>query len=204
MMEMTGFRGLSAWLVYNKVVFALPFITENRAASRRFSLELVKALQLDNLEELREFVAGLAGRPAAGTMTQAEAITLFKEKGPAARKLALLECLTQSDLTDDESLRLLAVHRDGNGIPYGKANVGNLTTCKAADLMMETLLACSMVDVDLSLVSSAELEALGNYRVDVKAEAVDLLATAPTMSVGELLSLAIKKVLKGVTDGRRS
>lgn len=202
MIALTGFRGLSAWLVYNKVVFALPFISENRAASRRFSSELVAALQLETLEELRGFVAGLAGRPAGGLLTHSEALTLFKAKGPAARRLALMECLTQSDLTDDESLRLLSVHQDANGISYSKASIGNLTTSKAAELAVETLLECSLIDVDMSLVSAAELETLGNYRLDVKAEAVDLLATAPDLGVGELLSLAIKKVLKGVMNGR--
>lgn len=201
MIELTGFRGLSAWLVYNKVIFALPLITENRAASRRFSSELAEAMNLETLEELRAFVSTLAGRPLGALLTQAEAVPLFKAKGPHERKLALLECLAHTDLSDDESLRLLAVHKDGHGIPYGKANIGNLSTSQGGDMMMDTLLACSMVDVDLSLVTEAERETLGNHRLDVKGDAAELLTQAPDMGVGELLSLVIKKCLRRITDG---
>lgn len=207
MIELTGIRGMSAWLVYNKVIFALPFITENRAASRPFSRELARGVALETVEELREFIAGLNVETMPRLMTQAEAVGAFKTKGERARQLALLECMTHSSLSDDEVMRLLAVHKDGNGIPYGKANIANLSTSKASELMLDTLLACSMVDVDLSLVSSAELDDLGGKRLDIKNEAVDLLAQGPNLSVGELLSLAIKRCLGNIMrkeDGRRS
>lgn len=202
MIELNGIKGLSAWLVYNKVVFAMPFITENRAASRRFSEEVAQALALEDIDELRAFVAALPARPLMGYMTQAEALTAFKAKDEAGRKRALMECLTRTELTEEDSLRLLAVHKDANGISYGKANVGNLITTDAADKVIETLYACSLVDVDLNLVSAEELKTLGNYRVDIKTEAADLLAAAPGLGVGELLALAIKKCLRRITNAR--
>lgn len=195
MIELTGIRGLSAWLVYNKVIFALPFISENRAASRRFSQELARGIALETADELRAFIAGLVVETMPRTVTQAEAVASFKAKGLDGRRADLMECLIHSNLSDEESLRLLAVHQDANGVAYGKANVGNLKTTKAAELVVETLAACSMVDVDLSLIAAAEIERLGNKRLDVKTEAADLLAVAPSMGVGELLSLAIKRVL---------
>ena len=201
MTALVGVKGVSAWLVYNKVAFYLPFIQENRAGSRRFSEELAAAVSLETVDELRAFILGLNVNTIPQPMSQAACIAAFKAKGTDARKMALLECLTFADLTDDEVVRLLAVHSDANGIPYSRANMGNIALSELTPMLLETLLAASMIDVDLSLVTGTELSTLDGKRLDVKAEAADILTRAPAMGVGELLSLAIKNCFKGVNRG---
>lgn len=201
MKELIGVKGVSAWLVYNKVAFHLPFIQENRAGSRRFSEELATAARLETVDELRAFILELNVSVIPQPMSQAACIAAFKAKGPDARKMALLECLTFADLTDDEVVRLLAVHNDTNGIPYSRANMGNIALSELTPMLLETLLAASLVDVDLSLVTAAEISTLDGQRLDVKAEAAEILTQTPVMGVGELLSLTIKNCFKGVARG---
>lgn len=204
MMELIGFKGVSAWLVYNKVVFNLPFIRENRAASRRFSHELAEAAALEDVEAMRAFILSLTTDSIPRAMSHAECLEAFKAKAPSHRRAALLECLTYADLSDDEVMRLLAVHSDANGIPYTRASLGNLKVADVTPMMLDTLVAASAVDVDLSLVTAAEVDMLGGKRLDVKAETADILAQTPTIGVGEALALAIKKCFGGVTNVRRS
>jgi hypothetical protein len=195
--QLKGLKGIAAWSVYNKIAFNLIFI-------RRFNIDRVdhSALvrELQTLGSLEAIQARLPELEATGARIHKSArfcIMALKEAPLLDQRLMFLEALAYSDLDDDEVYRLLAVHKDSNGIPYSKSNINNFPVSESTELMIQTLIECCAEHVDLGLVSEQELTDLGSFRIDIKSQAAEVLGANSEMTVGELLSLAIKKSFKG-------
>lgn len=192
MVELKGFKGASAWLVYNKVIFALPFTKFFSYHRRDFVSELAESITLND-EHLRLWASSLTAADIPSNKTQAECLAEFKELPEDVKKLVILDCMTLTDITDDEVMRLLAVHKDVNGVPYSKASINNLMVDAITPMMLETLYAASNVYVDMMLTTKEDIEALKGMRVDVR----DHIASGVD-DVGEILAVAAKEAIKEV------
>lgn len=192
MIELKGFKGVSAWLVYNKVIFALPFTKFFSYHRRDFVAELAETLTLND-EHLRLWASTLTAADIPSNKSQADCLAEFKELPEDVKKLVILDCMTLTDITDDEVLRLLAVHKDANGIPYSKASINNLNIENITPMMLETLCAASNVSIDMMLTTKDDIAALKGLRVDVR----DHIA-AGVDDVGEALAIATKEAIKEV------
>lgn len=192
MIELKGFKGVSAWLVYNKVIFALPFTKFFSYHRRDFVAELAETLTLND-EHLRLWASTLTAADVPSNKSQADCLAEFKELPDDVKKLVILDCMTLTDITDDEVLRLLAVHKDANGIPYSKASINNLNIENITPMMLETLCAASNVSIDMMLTTKDDIAALKGLRVDVR----DHIA-AGVDDVGEALAIATKEAIKEV------
>lgn len=192
MIELKGFKGVSAWLVYNKVIFVLPFTKYFSHHRRDFDAELAESLTLGD-EHLRLWVSMLREADIPSNKKQAECLAEFKELPDDVRKLVILDCMTLTDISDDEVMRLLAVHKDANGVPYSKASVSNLMVDTITPMMLETLYAASNISVDMMLTTKEDIEALKGMRVDVR----DHIAPGVD-DVGEALAIATKEAIKEV------
>lgn len=192
MIELKGFKGVSAWLVYNKVIFALPFTKFFSYHRRDFVAELAETLTLND-EHLRLWASTLTAADVPSNKSQADCLAEFKELPDDVKKLVILDCMTLTDITDDEVLRLLAVHKDANGIPYSKASINNLNIENITPMMLETLCAASNVSIDMMLTTKEDIAALKGLRVDVR----DHIA-AGVDDVGEALAIATKEAIKEV------
>lgn len=192
MVELKGFKGVSAWLVYNKVIYALPYTKYFSMHRRDFNAELAESLTLSD-EHFRIWASMLTEADIPSNKTHAECLYEFKGLPDDVRKLVILDCMTMTDITDDEVMRLVAVHKDQNDIPYSKANINNLQLAEVAPMMIETLCAASNVSVDMMLTTKEDIEALKGGRVDVR----DHIA-AGGGDVGEILAVATKEAIKEV------
>jgi hypothetical protein len=196
MIELIGLKGIAAWSVYNKIAFNLLFIRRFNVQKVDHALLVREISALDDLAEIKKRLPELEETGRRTHKSAAFCIEALKQAEEIDRRLMMLEALAYSDLDDDEAFRLLAVHEDANGIPYSRSNINNLAVKDSTELMIQTLLSCCDQHVDLGLVTEQEIEDLGAYRVDIKSEAADILGANSDLSVGELLSLAIKKALK--------
>jgi hypothetical protein len=199
--ELAGLKGFSAWSVYNKVAFNLVFLRQFVAKKRDFYSEVASIISLDDIDQMKSQLSQLTAGDFNLEFSISDCITAFKGADDDGRRLMLLEALNFSNMTDDEVLSLLSLHTDENNIPYSKANIGNIKIDVLMPLIIESLLMCSHVDVDLLIVTGEEMSMLDGKRVDVRAEAGDILANSPSVSVADLLALAIKKAFKGVAHG---
>lgn len=196
MNELKGLKGVSAWLVYNKVVFSLVFL-------RRFNMthndQLLKIDDLQQCETLAEFKAAAQELSTEKFktifFTQEECIQMFKSAGAVEQRKMLLEALTITALSDDEVLRLLSCHRDSNGVPYSRVNIKNMLTGDIMPLLLESLLYCAGLDCDLSLLDESDFQLIKGKRVTINDELNDTLSTAPEIETGNLIALSIKRVL---------
>ena len=193
----TGLHGLSAWLVYNKVINNLVFCREFIHGNEDFAHDVSQILEMDDLDEVKKRLITMT-LPKRSYKLPHECIAVFKQADQEKQKSLISEALIYSDLTDEEMIRLLAMHNDPNGAAYSQISVGNLKQSEMANMIISSLVECSRVHVDLSLVAKSELESLGKNRVNVNGEAAEILSRAPNMGVGELLSLARKKTLNKV------
>jgi hypothetical protein len=196
MIELKGLKGIAAWSVYNKVAFNLIFIRRFNVAKVDHAKLVVELLALETIEEIKNKLPDLVQTSARTHKSAARCIEAMKHAPQLEKRLMLLEALSFCDLDDDEVYRLLAIHKDENGIPYSKANINNFKVVDSTELIIQTLIACSDQYVDLGLLTGREIDDLDGYRVDIRSEAADILGANSDMSVGELLSLAIKKALK--------
>lgn len=195
-MKLTGLRGLSAWLVYNKIVFSLVFL-------RRFNVEhneqlaLIESLKSCNsLDEYKEVAKELsAEKYKAVFYSQADAINIFKESDEINKRQMLFECLTFTTLTDEECLRLLALHTDDNGVPYSKANINNIDAGDIVPMLIDSLIACANEYCDLSLLSEEDLAIFNKGRVDIKDDANDIVSSNSDTDTGSIISIALKKIV---------
>lgn len=198
-MELKGFKGISAWMVYNKLIFNLPLLPHNMVVNRDWATEVANALVL-GYDDMVHFIAGLGERTIPSDITPAVALAKFKMQDDKGRRNDLLGCIAMGGMTDEEGLRLLSLHKDANGINYSKASIGNLKVRESMDMILDTLVACSYVDIDLSMVTSKEIEMLDGYRVSVQSEATDILSHNSTVEIDDLLSLSVKKAIGGLDD----
>ena len=195
-MELTGLKGVSAWGVYNKLVFSMFFL-------RRFNLKhnaqlcLIEKLKgCDNLSDYKDVADRLSTTKMEKLFhSQSEVVEHFKAAEENEKYNMILEALTIAEIDDSEVLRLLALHSDENGVPYSKANIKNIPINKIIPLMIETLVACSNIDCDFSLMTEVERDLIKGKRVDIKDDAGEILSSNSDIKTGELLSLAVKKFL---------
>jgi hypothetical protein len=73
----------------------------------------------------------------------------FRELSDEKKKLVLLELMAISPMSDNDIIRLCAVHADENGISYGSSNIGNLSGIEMMELSIKTLIACAQSNDDL-------------------------------------------------------
>lgn len=195
-MRLEGLKGVSAWLVYNKIVFSLVFL-------RRFNvihndqltfIELLKTCE--NLADYKDVAAKLnSDKFKKLSFSQAETITFFKSANDTDKTNMLLEALTITELDDDDCLRLLSLHEDSNGVPYSRNNIKSMQSGDIVPLMLKTLLACASLDCDFSLMTEDDLNLFKKGRVNINDEASEILVNNSTIETGNLLSLAVKRLI---------
>lgn len=192
---LTGFKGVAVWTVYNRIIFMLPFTQFFKIERRDFALELASALTLDD-EPLRLWVSTLTEATLPRAMTQAQCLAIFKDMSEDERALCILECMSLTEISDDDVMRLLVVHNDANGITYNKSSIGNIQAADILPMMLESLLAASYVSIDTMLITSEEKKFLDGRRVDVKNALADSISLGA--EVEEIMPIAIKKAVMGV------
>ena len=202
MIILQGLGGFSAWLVYNKIVFSMIYL-------RRFNVahndQLALIEQLKTCETAEEFktVSDLLTTDKITTVfySHAEIVGIFKDANNIEREKMLLESLTNIELSENDILSLLSLHKDSNNIPYCKANIKNLQVSELMPLLMSVLLSCSDLNVDFSLLSETDLNDLKNKRISITDEANEVLIKSPNIGTGELIALTVKTIfnkLRGV------
>lgn len=194
--ELTGLKGFSAWNVYNKVAFSLVFCRAYNLKRVEHSETIKKALESDDLETIKALIPQLVKHAESAIFSHAEVLADFKTLDDESRSLLFLEALTFCDLDEADVFRLLALHKDANGIGYSKANAGNIPTADLVPLMLESLVFCSRVDIDLGIISRDELDALDGQRVSVTSEAGAILGSNSNISLKDLIALSLKKAFK--------
>lgn len=199
-MVLAGLKGASAWQVYNKVVFHLPFIRANNHHRREYARHVASVIR-SGQEGMEAFLLTLSDPDVPTFRTQAECLANFKAADLTERTRQILECLIYVSLSDDELLRLLACHTNARGIPYSRATVEQLTMAQILPMALETLLAASMMDVDLSMISAGELDSLNGHRLDIRSAIAGVLAAGPNIATDEAIAIAAKKAFEGVNRG---
>lgn len=204
--EFKGLKGYTAWTVYNKVVFNLVFIRvfTHKLAGLKAGIDEVEEIfasdaddktKLKDLEVLVPVMWDALLLDGEDT-THGYALDMFKHSDEETQRSMLFEALMYADLSNDEKIALLAMNKDGNGIPYGKANVKSLDTDKLVDMLMNTLVACSRVDVNMTLIDNTQLEELDGKRIDINDEVAEVLTSNPDTDTGSVIGLAITKAWK--------
>jgi hypothetical protein len=193
-----GLKGFSAWSVYNKVVFNLIFNREFNEDKHTFLNNVAELVAETDIVTIRENLPDLAITSKRVHKTAKHCILDFKSRDRAKRAEMLTEAITFSNLDDDEVLRLIAVHVDSNGMPYSKVNVSNLNIGELFNMMINTMLDCSELDCDLSLMSQDNKSVLGNGRVNIKEQVAEILENNGDLPVDELIAIGIKKALKNI------
>lgn len=194
-MELNGISGLSAWLVYNKVIFGLVFCRRFNYAANEQSLLLSGLNECKTIDDFKTVREALSNeRFDKVNFTFAEAITIFKDMSERDKRESLLECLTFIDLSKEEQLILLSLNKDENGISIGSANIKNYSTTKIIEFLLCSLLQCSLVSCNFGLMNSGDIKALSQYRVDVRNEANEILSKNSEAKTGNVISLALKSI----------
>ena len=195
MIELRGLAGASAWLVYNKIIFSLIYCRRFNVAANDQTIKLLALQECESLEDYQVVAGHLTiERDKVLFYSFGEALVIFKSLPDDEKKLLLMECLTFIDLSDDEKTRLLALHTDKNGIPYGAANIGNLDTDSIINILLDSLVDCSKVQCDFALMTSEDLAASEKYRVDVRDEINNVLTKAPNLPTGQTLAASLKNI----------
>ena len=135
--------------------------------------------------------------------SHAEIVTQFKEANENDKEKMLLEALTNISVSDSEALALLGLHKDANGISYSMANIKNIQLTELLPMMMQTLIACSNLNCDFSLLSPDDLEMIGKKRINITNEANEVLTNSPNLSTSELISLTVKSILTKVRSTKK-
>lgn len=201
-MELNSLKGVSAWLVYNKIVFSFVFLRQfNRVHNDQLVfIELFKTAEtLEDYKDIAEKVSSEKFKKV--NYTQAEIVTQFKLSTDNDKRNMLLEALTVTDLSDDDCIRLLSVHTDANGVPFSRSNIKNVPSSDIIPKMLETLLACAELECDFSLMSEADFKTLKGRRVGINDEVAQILASNAEIKTSELLSLAVKNVIARFRNG---
>ena len=194
MTELKGLTGVSAWLVYNKVVFNLLFLQRFNFAKNERTIYIIALQNCTTLDEYKT-VAELLNEPdGIVEYTFAQALAEFKTFTDEQKESAFFELLTFVDLSSEEKLRLLTLHTDDNAIPYNSTNVANLSAGECVNLLVMSLVACSNINCDFALLSDDDLKTGSKYRVDIRDEAGELLNKAPDMPTGNLLVASLKNI----------
>ena len=196
MIKLNGLKGVSAWLVYNKIVFSLLFI-------RRFNFQHVDQLTLiaglKQCETLAEFKAVAEQLTTAShevlQVSMADCVQLFKDAPPEDKEAMLIEAITFTAIDDDDTLRLLGLHQDANGAPYTKHSISSIPISEIIPMMVESLIACSNTNCDFSLMNKGDFESLGKVRLNINDEANEVLAQQPDLDTGSTISIAVKRLL---------
>lgn len=199
-MKLAGLKGASAWQVYNKVVFHLPFIRANNHHRREYARHVASVIR-SGQEGMEAFLLTLSDPDVPTFRPQADCLADFKAADLTDRTRQLLECLIYVSLSDDELLRLLACHTNARGIPYSRATVEQLTMAQILPMALETLITASLMDVDLSMISAGELDALDGHRLDIRAAIAGVLSAGPGIATDEAIAIAAKKAFEGVKRG---
>lgn len=199
-MELIGLKGISAWQVYNKVIFHLPFIRAYNQHRRDFAKEVAEVLVAGG-EAQRAFLLSLSDPEIPTFRKQADCLAEFKALDLDERAAQILECLIFANLDSDETLRLLACHKNNRGIPYSRALIEQLKLEQILPMALETLITASLLDVDLSMVSQSELDSLGGARLDIRRAIAGVLAAGPSVEAGEAVAIAAKRAFEEVKIG---
>ena len=194
--QLKGLSGISAWLVYNKVIFNLLFLRRFNSRANDQSVLIMALKECRTLEEYKEIAGHLTIMPENLVhYTMAGAVAEFRDSNDSEKRGMLLEALTCIDLANEDKLLLLALHTDSNGVRYGKANVNNLLAGELINMLIESLMSCAVIDCNFGLLNSEDLELSKKYRVDIRDEANDILSNTPDAETGNVIALSLKKIL---------
>lgn len=196
MKELKGMKGFSAWQVYNKVIVNLMNIRKFTFDKKPFLDKLSKIVTETDSIKIKEMLPGLVKFGKRVHRSPEFCILEFKKCDTENRSLMIIECLTLSNLDDDEVFRLLAVHSDINGIQYSLSNIENLDVGEVYNLMLETLIKCSYMNCDLSLLSDCEQDKIYKSRISIKDQASDIFEKNTSIDTADLISIAIKKNIR--------
>ncbi|HDM8140701.1 TPA: hypothetical protein P0E12_004991 [Vibrio harveyi] len=198
-MQLEGLSGFSAWLVYCKVIHALPFLRRFNVAHNDQLAQIEKLKRCETLEEFEREAEKLNSAKFKEVFyTFEDIVEIFKNSPENAKRKMLFEALTLVNINDDELMRLLAVHKDKNGIGYSKHNIINLRTNELIPKAVETLIACSLLSCDFALMTPDEMAEIKGKKISILTEANEILGVAPQTTTGELIALAVKKVVEKV------
>lgn len=195
--ELLGLKGFSAWSVYNKLCFNILFCRAYNFKRPKLSEIIEKALNCDDIDEIKQLIPEIAHQSDRVFFTHEEVIRDFKKCSDKDRELLFLEALTFCDLSDEDAIRLLSLHKDINNIQYNKENIINIKTVDLVPMLIESLIFCSHQHIDLGIVTDQEISALNNERVSVSKEASEILSANSEISVKDLIALALKKAFSG-------
>lgn len=195
MIQLKGLKGFSAWSVYNKVAFNLVFITQFNSDKSVFLKNLAEICNEKDISILRKRLPELSFLGEQIHKTPEFCIEIFKACNRSEKTKMLVEALTFADLDDEEVLRLIALHEDQNGMPYSHANINNLDVGTIFNLMIKTMIYCSEITCDFSLMSEKNNEDLGGGRVSIKEIVADILQHNSNINVEDLISIAVKKTI---------
>lgn len=198
--KLIGFRGVSAYMVYIKIIFMMPYTNYFKTERRDFAVELAHAIDLEE-DDLRQYVATLTEATLPRALSQSECLTLFRELSEPERRLVIMECMSMIDITDDEIMRLLALHQDANGIAYNKASVNNIKIEEILPMMLDSLTAASFVNIDNMLITEEEAKHIKGYRVSIKEALAE--AITPNSPIEDILPIAIKKSVQAVMPEKK-
>jgi hypothetical protein len=202
--ELRGLAGVSAWLVYNKIVFSLLFIRRFNYAANDQSVSIAQLRECETLDEFKAVASQLTTeRFDAIDMSMSQCVERFKAATEDDRRALLFEAISVTSLTDDESLRLLAMHKDKNGISFSKANISNVPVADVIPMMIDTLIACSDTNADFALMNADDLAIMKDYRVDITNDANEILMASPNLKTGNVIVMSLKRIaqrLKGATN----
>lgn len=198
--KLIGFRGVSAYMVYIKIIFMMPYTNYFKTERRDFAIELAHAINLEE-DDLRQYVATLTEATLPRALSQSECLTLFRELSEPERRLVIMECMSMIDITDDEIMRLLALHQDANGIAYNKASVNNIKIEEVLPMMLDSLTAASFVTIDNMLITGEEEKHVKGYRVSIKEALAETIT--PNSPIEDILPIAIKKSVQAVMPEKK-
>ncbi len=194
-MKLEGLEGVSAYLVYIKVAHGLAFCHEFNAMHND-QLAIIAAIKAAQDEELFNLIGELnSDKFKKVHFSMPEIVIFFKSQSVGNKKRLLLEALSRISLSNDEVMRLLALHDDKHGISLGSHNIVNLGIDEIIPKVLDSLIACSEINCDDALLSESDKSALSGCRISILNEVSEILTNNPRLSLKNILPLAIKKAL---------
>jgi hypothetical protein len=195
--KLVGLKGFSAWSVYNRVVFHLPFCSRFNTRTTDSARILSSVINSEDIDEVKAAMLTMIEGTEKVNFTPSECLIQFKAMEETERRSLLIEAANFADIKDDELMRLLAVCSDVNGIAISSSSIANYDLAEIITGAFDVLVRCSMINADLSLITKAELDALAGGRLNVGVAVNDILIAYPKASAEEVISLSIKKAING-------
>lgn len=103
-------------------------------------------------------------RDSADKMTRFQIQHDFTESTPERKIQIITDLLSICNLNDRDLMRLLMVHKDKNGAHYSEFNADNLSLDDVANMIFQSILACSNASKTLFFYQNQKSELLENIQ----------------------------------------